>query len=189
MNKRILFPTRQNSDSTSQNERFVKKIHFHYGEKLLLLAGISKKARRKWLPTVGERLLHKKRLDRKSFSTRQNEAFDKKSVSTSQKNCFHCKKLKNWLTPNFKNGVHQQKKALNKTRFEINRKFVSTSQNGGFVDKYDFTGPKIYFHSNYYLKKLKKTVTGFLLIAIMVSEKYECNSIVSTKQKIRCHWP
>ena len=36
----------------------------------------------------------------------------------------------NWFRPNFKNGVYQLKKALNKsTRFEINQKSVSTSQN------------------------------------------------------------
>ena len=43
VNKRILFPIDRNSDSNSQNEGFVKKIHFHYAEKLLSLAGISKK--------------------------------------------------------------------------------------------------------------------------------------------------
>ena len=32
----------------------------------------------------------KRTLDKKSVTTRQNEAFDKKFVSTSQKNCFHC---------------------------------------------------------------------------------------------------
>ena len=42
-NKRILFPIDRNSDSTSQNEGFVKKTRFHYAEKLLSSAGISKK--------------------------------------------------------------------------------------------------------------------------------------------------
>ena len=42
VNKRILFPIDRNSDSTSQNEGFVKKIRFHYAEKLLSPAGISK---------------------------------------------------------------------------------------------------------------------------------------------------
>ena len=65
----------------------------------------------------------------------------------------------NWFTPNLKNGVHQWKKALNKsTRFVIYRKSVSTSQNEGFVEKYDFNGPKNCFHSNQCLEKLKKTV-------------------------------
>ena len=60
VNKRILFPIDRNSDSTSQNEGFVKKIRFHYAEKLLSPEGMSKKTRKKWLPIVGERLLYKK---------------------------------------------------------------------------------------------------------------------------------
>ena len=43
-NKRILFPIDRNSDCTSQNEGFAKKIRFHYAEKLLSPAGISKKS-------------------------------------------------------------------------------------------------------------------------------------------------
>ena len=45
VNKIILFPIYINSDSTSNNEGFVKKIRFHYAdaEKLLSPAGISKK--------------------------------------------------------------------------------------------------------------------------------------------------
>ena len=39
----ILLPIDINSDSTSQNEGFVKKIRFHYAGKLLSPAGISKK--------------------------------------------------------------------------------------------------------------------------------------------------
>ena len=39
----ILLPVDINSDSTSQNEGFVKKIRFHYAGKLLSPAGISKK--------------------------------------------------------------------------------------------------------------------------------------------------
>ena len=49
VNKRILFPIDRNSDSTSQNEGFVKKIRFHYAEKLLSPGGLSKKTRKKWL--------------------------------------------------------------------------------------------------------------------------------------------
>ena len=60
INKRILFPIDRNSDSISQNEGFLKTIPFHYAEKLLYLAGIAKKTRKKWLPTVGEKLLYKK---------------------------------------------------------------------------------------------------------------------------------
>ena len=41
-NKRILFPLDKNSDSISQNDRFVKKIRFQYVEKLLSPAEISK---------------------------------------------------------------------------------------------------------------------------------------------------
>ena len=43
VNKIILFPIDINSGSTSQNERFVKKIRFHYTGKLLSHAEISKK--------------------------------------------------------------------------------------------------------------------------------------------------
>ena len=60
----------------------------------------------------------------------------------------------NCFPPNFKHCVHQQKKAPNKsTKFVINRKSVSTSQNEGFLEKCDFTGPKNYFHSSQHLKK------------------------------------
>ena len=58
---------------------------------------------------------------------------------------------------NFKNCVHQQKKAPNKsTKFVINEKSVSISQNERFLEKYDFSGPKSYFHLNTYLKKKGK---------------------------------
>ena len=60
VNKIILFPIGRNSNSTSQNEGFVKKISSHYAEKLLSPAGISEKTCKKWLPIVGERLLYKK---------------------------------------------------------------------------------------------------------------------------------
>ena len=43
VNKTILLLMKRNSDSISQNEGFVKKIHFHYAEKLLSLGGLSKK--------------------------------------------------------------------------------------------------------------------------------------------------
>ena len=66
----------------------------------------------------------------------------------------------NRFTPNLKNSVHQQRKAPNKSiKFVINQKSVSTSQNEGFPEKCDFTGPKSYFHSNQCLKK-KKTVSS-----------------------------
>ena len=66
-----------------------------------------------------------------------------------------------WFTPNFKNGDHQQKKAPNKgTRFLLNGKSISISQNEEFVEKYDFTGPKNGLISNQCLKKkMKKTVS------------------------------
>ena len=46
LNKRILFPIDRNSDSTSQNEGFVKKIRFHYAGKLLSPTGLSKQTRK-----------------------------------------------------------------------------------------------------------------------------------------------
>ena len=63
VNKIILFPIDINSDSTNQNEGFVKKIRFHYAGKLLSPGRISKKkkkTRKIWLPIVGETLLYKK---------------------------------------------------------------------------------------------------------------------------------
>ena len=52
-----------------------------------------------------------------------------------------------------------RKKALNKsTLFEINPKSVSTSCDQGFVEKYNFSGPKDCFYLNQCLNKLKKTV-------------------------------
>ena len=54
----MLFSLNKNSDSTSQNKRFVKKIRFHYAKKLHSQAGIyTRKTRRKWFPTVGEMAL------------------------------------------------------------------------------------------------------------------------------------
>ena len=43
VNKRLLFPIDRHSDPISQNKGFVKEIRFHYTEKLLSAAGISKK--------------------------------------------------------------------------------------------------------------------------------------------------
>ena len=55
----------------------------------------------------------------------------------------------NSFTPNFNNSVHQERKAPNKgIKFAINQKSVSKSQNEGFPEKCDFSGPKSYFHSN-----------------------------------------
>ena len=55
--------------------------------------------------------LNKRTADRNLVSTRQNEAFDKKSISIS---------WKDWFTPNFENGIHQEKEALDKrARFVI----------------------------------------------------------------------
>ena len=55
--------------------------------------------------------LNKRTADRNPVSTRQNEAFDKKSISIS---------WKDWFTPNFENGIHQEKEALDKrARFVI----------------------------------------------------------------------
>ena len=47
VNKRMLSPIDRNSGSNSQNEGFVKKIRFHYAEKLFSQGGISKKTRKK----------------------------------------------------------------------------------------------------------------------------------------------
>ena len=67
----------------------------------------------------------------------------------------------NRFTLNFMNSVHQQQKAPNKSiKFVINQKSVSTSQNEGFPEKCDLTGPKSYFHSNQCLK-IRKKENGF----------------------------
>ena len=99
----------------------------------------------------------------------------------------------NWFTPNFKNGVHQQRKALKSTRFLINQKSVYTSQNEGFLEKCNFTGPKNCFCLNKYLKKLKKTVSttrnkillniSLSLTTIVVSEKVRVNEYCFHKTK------
>ena len=66
----------------------------------------------------------------------------------------------NKFISNFKNSIHQQRKASNKSiKFVINQKSVSTSQNERFPEKCDLTGPKSYFDSNQCLKK-KKTVSS-----------------------------
>ena len=75
-----------------------------------------------------------------------------------------------------------RKKALNKgTLFEINPKSAYTTCDEGFVEKYDFSGPKDCFHLKQCLNKLKKTVPssrnkiflniGLPLMAIMASKK------------------
>ena len=99
------------------------------------------------------------------MNTKQKNPFALAGMKHSTKNPFplaektasairNRKMEKNWFTPNVKNCVHQQKKALNKsTKFVINRKSVSTSQNEGFLEKCDLNGPKSCFHSNQYLKK------------------------------------
>ena len=60
------------------------------------------------------------------------------------------------------------------------RKFVSTSQNERFVEKYNITGTKNCFHLNQSVKKMKKSVStsknkiflniGLTLIAMIVSK-------------------
>ena len=101
---------------------------------------------------------------------------------------------KNRFTPNFRNSIHQQRKALNKSiKFEINQKSVSTSQNEGFPEKCDLTGPKSYFHSSQCLKKKRKWFLlaetrcfkkfGLPLLAIMVSKKKKVNERISSSLK------
>ena len=66
----------------------------------------------------------------------------------------------NKFISNFRNSIHQHRKASNKSiKFVINQKSVSTSQSERFPEKCDLTGPKSYFHSNKCLKK-KKTVSS-----------------------------
>ena len=80
----------------------------------------------------------------------------------------------NRFTTNFKNSVHQQKKAPNKSiKFAVNQKSVSTSQNKEFPEKCDFTEPKSYFHSNQFLLAETRFYMniGLPLIAVMVSKK------------------
>ena len=58
----------------------------------------------------------------------------------------------NRFTPDFKNSVHQQRKASSKSiMFVINQKSVSTNQNEGFPEKCDFKKKK----------KKKKKENGF----------------------------
>ena len=87
-------------------------------------------------------------------------------VSKTRKSCFHWQEyLKKHAKTGFQQqergysnkNAHQQKKASNKsTKFVLNEKSVSTSQNAGFLEKYHSTGPKSYFHLNQYLKKIKE---------------------------------
>ena len=107
----------------------------------------------------------------KPVNTSRNEWFDENPISTSRKKLLPLNLgkwfqragmifFKNWPTFIFKNGVHyRKKKALNKRkRFAIDQKTVSNSRNEGFVEKYDFTGPKNCFHLKQCLNKLNKTV-------------------------------
>ena len=57
--KKFLFPLNKNSYSTSRNDGLFKKVHFHFAEKLLSLAGIYiQRNRRKQFSIVGKRLLY-----------------------------------------------------------------------------------------------------------------------------------
>ena len=66
----------------------------------------------------------------------------------------------NWFTPNLKNCVHQQKKALNKsTKFVINQKSVSTNENVISLDR-KATSIWISIWKKKKKKKIKKTVSS-----------------------------
>ena len=66
--------------------------------------------------------------------------YGKTASSGKQKNGFHQQekffRLK-LIPPNFNHGFQQQKNAANKSRlFPLDRKYVSTRRNEGFVEKY-----------------------------------------------------
>ena len=104
--------------------------------------------------------LNKQTLSKKFFSTHRNEIFEKKIRPHYQEKLFPLLGVEK-IEENFKNYIHQQKKAPNKfTKSLIDPKSVSTSQNEGFLEKCDSTATKSYFHSNQYLKKIEEN--GFL---------------------------
>ena len=135
----------------------------------------------------------------KPIYTSRDEGFDENFVSTSwkkllplagisakiQENGFNeqgCSYLKIVLHLISRMVSTIRKKTLNKNKKVCNLlKTISTSQNEGFVEKYDFSGPRDYFHLNQCLKKLKKTVftsrnkifvnIGIPVMAVMVSKK------------------
>ena len=61
--------------------------------------------------------LNKRTLDRKSVSTRRNEAFDKKSNFTSRKSCFHCLELKK--PKKKKKGLHLISRMVSTSRKKL----------------------------------------------------------------------
>ena len=76
--------------------------------------------------------LNKRALDRKSVSAYQNEASIQIPFPLARKTASTVRNWKNQrklIYTNFKNDVHQQKKNNKSTRFLIDRKPVSTSQN------------------------------------------------------------
>ena len=91
--------------------------------------------------------------------------------------------------------VSANKKALNKSaRFVIYQKSVSTNQNKESIAKYNFNGLKNCFHSNQYLKKLKKTVSTstnktffkilVFLISITDSKKYVETDFLASRNQL-----
>ena len=136
--------------------------------------------------------LNKRRLSRKSVSTRRNEDSIKYLFPLAGKttSAVRNKKTRRKLfTPNFKHCIHQQKRAPNKsTKLVINQKSLSTSQNEGFLEKCDFTVPKSYFHSSQYLVINRKSVStsqneGFL-------EKCDFTVLKSYFHSSHCkYWP
>ena len=78
------------------------------------------------------------------------------------------------------------------------QKSFSASQNKELFEKYGLDGPRNWFDSNQYVKKLKKTVCTcinkifldiyLLLITIMPSKKYKWKNIVSNKENAIFHW-
>ena len=104
-------------------------------------------------------------LSKKCISTRRNEAFHKTFVSTSRKNCFRyqVRNKKKWKkiglhlisrivsTSREKLRIKEQSLKLIKNPFQWKRRI--SSQNEGFPEKCNLTGPKSYFHSNQCLKK------------------------------------
>ena len=122
----------------------------------------------------------------KSVCTKSHEGFDENSVSTSRKKLLIPLAgimffLKNWPTFNFKIGVHQQKKALNKNKkFVINKKTFPLARMKDSLKKNDFSGPKDCIHLNQCLKsvqpglKMKSVQPRLKILPLKIAPKKNC---------------
>ena len=161
---KLLIPSARTRDSLKRSVSTMRKSCFHRVEYL-------QTNRRKWFPIVGERLFYKRWLHLNLNNGFHQHKICSESKSTRQKNWNENLKIRNqafnkniclqwlekllpvsgiekveenWLISNFKNGVHQQKKAL------VKHKVCNLPGVHFHLPEWSIclAGPKNSFHSN-----------------------------------------